>query len=345
MNREEMLFSRNTRRFFKEDQEIVREYNKTLINFPSGRTVAEEEDLIINKFGGKKLDLGYFYEHLDDFVFDSGGSDYLKGFSICDIIAIVTEEVIPEEYFFGLYLIEPEKDERYTKPYENQLLVFISSCDKINVYIASFLSNHTLRTNEYEEKYSSALCYFADGIFVYPSEIPPEVLYREKTRIISDLQMRVLDYDKKLIETKGNNVSSGRTIKEEEDIIFNKFGGKKIDPEYFYEHINELIVCVTDPEYYKTISVGKIIADVSEEIIPDEYFYGLYLLTLDKDDRFPFKFQNKLVVYIASRDGVNVYVSAFVTNRPCRSREFEKMLSSQLYYAEDGIVVFEDELP
>ena len=102
---------------------------------------------------------------------------------------------------------------------------------------------------------------------------------------------------------------------------------------------------MTDPEYYKTISVGKIIADVSEEIIPDEYFYGLYLLTLDKDERFPFKFQNKLVVYIASRDGVNVYISAFVTNRPCRSREFEKMLSSQLYYAEDGIVVFEDELP
>lgn len=313
MNREEMLFSRNTRRFFKEDQEIVREYNKTLINFPSDRTVAEEEDLIINKFSGKKLDLGYFYEHLDDFVFDSGGSDYLKGFSICDIIAI--------------------------------LLVYISSCDKINVYIASFLSNHTLRTNEYEEKFSSALCYFADGIFVYPSEIPPEVLYREKTRIISDLQKRVLDYDKKLIETKGNIVSSGRSIKEEEDIIFNKFGGKKIEPEYFYEHINELIVCVTDPEYYKTISVGKIIADVSEEIIPDEYFYGLYLLTLDKDERFPFKFQNKLVVYIASRDGVNVYISAFVTNRPCRSREFEKMLSSQLYYAEDGIVVFEDELP
>ena len=164
MDREEELYYRYFRSVFKDNQEAIREYNKTLINFPSGRTVAEEEDLIINKFGGKKLDLDYFYGHLDDFIFECGDRDHLKSSSICEIIEIATEEIIPEEYFYGLYLIELEKDERYTKPYENQLLVFISSCDKINMYIASFLSNHTLRTNEYEEKFSSALCYFADGI-------------------------------------------------------------------------------------------------------------------------------------------------------------------------------------
>ena len=52
-----------------------------------------------------------------------------------------------------------------------------------------------------------------------------------------------------------------------------------------------------------------------------------------------------MIVYIASRDGENVYLASFLNNRRFRFREFEKMLSSQLYYAEDGIVVFEDELP
>ena len=32
------------------------------------RTIAEEEDIIINKLKGKKLDTAYFYEHLTDFL-------------------------------------------------------------------------------------------------------------------------------------------------------------------------------------------------------------------------------------------------------------------------------------
>ena len=34
------------------------------------RTIAEEEDIIINKFGGKKLDTNYFYKHLSDFGYE-----------------------------------------------------------------------------------------------------------------------------------------------------------------------------------------------------------------------------------------------------------------------------------
>ncbi len=345
MDREEELYYRYFRSVFKDNQEAIREYNKTLINFPSGRTVAEEEDLIINKFGGKKLDLDYFYGHLDDFIFECGDRDFLKSSSICEIIETATEEIIPEEYFYGLYLIELEKDERYTKPYENQLLVYIASCDKVNVYIASFLSNHTLRTNEYEEKFSSALRYCVNGVISYENEIPEELLFRVKLRIIKDRQKKVLAYDKKLIETKGNNALPGRTIKEEEDIIFNKFGGKKLDADYSYENLKDFFFVGGTCKYLKFFSIPEIIALVTGEIIPEEYFYGLYLLPVEKDERYPFSCQKQMIVYIASRDGENVYLASFLNNRRFRFREFEKMLSSQLYYAEDGIVVFEDELP
>ena len=171
------------------------------------------------------------------------------------------------------------------------------------------------------------------------------MLYREKKRIISDLQKRVLDYDKKLIEAKGNIASSGRTIKEEEDIIFNKFGGKKLDADYSYENLKDFFFVGGTCKYLKFFSIPEIIALVTGEIIPEEYFYGLYLLPFEKDERYPFSCQKQMIVYIASRDGENVYLASFLNNRRFRFREFEKMLSSQLYYAEDGIVVFEDELP
>ena len=68
-----------------EYQQVVCEYDKIAIKRaelkpPSKpkRTIAEQEDIIINKYGGKKLDLNYFYNHLTDYFGERVNFDYVK---------------------------------------------------------------------------------------------------------------------------------------------------------------------------------------------------------------------------------------------------------------------------
>ena len=157
----------------EELQAKILEFNKSLSTKDDNkkRTIAEEEIIIFQKFGGKKLDIKYFYEHLSDFVFDCGDMEYLKSLSPCKLIFQVTEEVVPEEYFDSFYLITLEQDQNHTKPYDNQVIVYITSEDGVNVYIASLLRNHSIRSKEFNKQISSELCYYREGIAVYPNEV------------------------------------------------------------------------------------------------------------------------------------------------------------------------------
>ncbi len=157
----------------EELQEKILKFNKSLSrkNDNKKRTIAEEETIIFQKFKGKKLDVKYFYEHLSNFVFDCGDMEYLKSLSPCKLIFQVTEEVIPEEYFDSFYLITLKQDQNYTKPYDNQVIVYITSEDGGNVYIASLLRNHSIRSKEFNKQISSELCYYREGIAVYPREV------------------------------------------------------------------------------------------------------------------------------------------------------------------------------
>lgn len=138
---------------------------------PRNRTIREEEDIIIKQFGGKKLELDDFYKHLPDFIFNCGNVKDLESISPCKIIFNVTEEVIPEEYFYSFYLISLEENEKYEKSYDKEAIVYIASRDKENVYIASFLKNHIIRSKDFEKKLSSKICYYQDCIAVYPNEL------------------------------------------------------------------------------------------------------------------------------------------------------------------------------
>ncbi|MBQ8428690.1 MAG: hypothetical protein IJX30_01160 [Clostridia bacterium] len=160
-------------RTIEELQAEMLEFNKSLPRNAgdNNRTIAQEEDIIIQKFGGKKLDIEDFHERLSEFVFDGGDMEYLKSLSPCKIIFQLTEEVIPEEYFYSFYLITLAQDPNYTKPYDNQVIVYITSKDGVNVYIASLLRNHIIRDKLFDKKISSEICYYEDGIAVYPNEI------------------------------------------------------------------------------------------------------------------------------------------------------------------------------
>ena len=91
--------------------------------------------------------------------------------SPCKIIFNFTEEVIPEEYFYSLYLIPLKESEKYEKPYDKEVIVYISSRDGVNLYIASLLSNQTIRSEVYHRKLASEICYYKEGIAVYPSDM------------------------------------------------------------------------------------------------------------------------------------------------------------------------------
>ena len=49
----------------------------------NSKTIVQIEDVIINKYGGKKLDTDYFYNHLTDFFGPEVNIDYLKSISPC----------------------------------------------------------------------------------------------------------------------------------------------------------------------------------------------------------------------------------------------------------------------
>ncbi len=162
-------------------QQKMAEYNEKN-NLPiirkDSRTIAEEENIIINKYGGKKLNIEYFYEHLSDFFGVRNSLDYLRMASPCKIIFNYTEDLIPEEYFYSFYLIpigeEQKRKEDFIKDFAKEVLVYITSRDGINVYISGFINEYILLSREFTNELRSAINYCAEGIAVNFEDIENE---------------------------------------------------------------------------------------------------------------------------------------------------------------------------
>lgn len=117
-----------------------------------------------------------------------------------------------------------------------------------------------------------------------------------------------------------------RTIKEQEELLFNKFNATKIDVAEFYSHLDEYMCRATDVEIYKNMSPCKLIFNFTEMKFPDEYFYAFYKIPCDNKVALHFAHFSEMFAFIVSRDGKNVYASAPLNGSEFVSHsEFRKM--------------------
>ena len=174
-------------------------------------------------------------------------------------------------------------------------------------------------------------------------EIDKNKYYQKIGLEVAALQRKMLEYDQSLIQKRLNEGFSvkRRTIAEEEDIIINKFGGKKLDTNYFYKHLSDFGYEMEEIEYLKLVSPCKIIFNYTEELIPDEYFYSFYLISLKENEK---QHDKDLIVYITSRDGINVYISSALKNYQISPKELDRKICSAICYYEDGIAVYYEEM-
>ena len=132
----------------------------------NSKTIAQIEDVIINKYGGKKLDTDYFYNHLTDFFGPEVNIDYLKSISPCHMIDNYTEEIIPDEYFYSFYLI-PLKDElKKVDDFDKELIAYITSFDGKFVYDSGFMTC-VIDSLEFHKKLTNDIAYCADDVPIY----------------------------------------------------------------------------------------------------------------------------------------------------------------------------------
>lgn len=150
-------------------QANVAEYNLKhhlpVIN-KNSKTIAQIEDVIINKYGGKKLDTDYFYNHLTDFFGPEVNIDYLKSISPCHMIDNYTEEIIPDEYFYSFYVIPLAADLKCNEDHYKELIVFITSVDGKFVYDSGILT-FVINSLEYYSKLENDIAYCADDVPIY----------------------------------------------------------------------------------------------------------------------------------------------------------------------------------
>lgn len=166
-------------------------------------------------------------------------------------------------------------------------------------------------------------------------------LYQELFNDIHTAQLKMLEYNKK------NHLPSirkdSRTIREAEDVIINKFGGKKLDTAYFYEHLTDFFGPKSMMDYIKLLSPCKIIFHHTEEIIPDEYFHSFYWIPLKDELKHSNDYYKELLVYMTSIDGEHIYISGILTD-VIDSVEFDKELRRNIAYYEEGIAVFFEDI-
>lgn len=143
---------------------------------------------------------------------------------------------------------------------------------------------------------------------------------------IDTLQRQMLEHDKELIkkEENGESVTDNRTIAEQEKMLYEKVNAKKIDPEYFYSHLADFFDSGVELNYYKDASPCKVIENINEIIIPEEYFYSFYHIPLTEEKKMRFWCKHEelikycvkeLLFYITSRDGEDVYIAFFLNAR------------------------------
>ena len=164
---------------------------------------------------------------------------------------------------------------------------------------------------------------------------------------LGEIQKRMLEYDKKLIqkEQSGENQIVYRTIAEQEKLLFEKVNAKKIDLDYFHSHINDIFDYKSETEYFEIAPPCKIIHYLTEMVIPEEYFYSFYHIPLDKDHRTEnWHYDKELIFFVTSRDGKNVYISDFLNDGIVRERKYLDELYKTLGYFIPGIAIYEDDM-
>lgn len=168
---------------------------------------------------------------------------------------------------------------------------------------------------------------------------------RKKGIIIIEFeQQQMLLYDKEVIKREQmRSEQPKRTIAEVEDRILHQWGGKKLDLEYFYQHLEDFFGTHNPFEYVRMLSPCKIIYHYTEEVIPDDYFVSFYFIPLQDNQKKVDDFYKELVMYIASRDGKNVYAAGLLTPMIIGNKELSRRIEKELCYYQEGIgIYFED---
>lgn len=160
-------------------QQRMLEYDKKLIKKEQKaektidyRTVAEQEKILFEKVNAKKIDLDYFHSHINDIFDYKAPIDYITLAPPCKIIELLTEMVIPEEYFYSFYHIPLDKEHRTENwHYDKELIFFVTSRDGKNVYISDFLNDGIVRERKYLDELYKTLGYFIPGIAIYEDDM------------------------------------------------------------------------------------------------------------------------------------------------------------------------------
>lgn len=169
--------------------------------------------------------------------------------------------------------------------------------------------------------------------------------YNKLRAEVDGVQKEMLAYDQKIIEKENEySVQRNRTVKEEEDIILNQWGGKKLTTDSFYQHLEDFFGPNNDFEYLKMTSPCKIIFNYTEEIIPEEYFISFYVIPLQVKEKKKNDYYKEVVVYVTSRDGKNVYVASLLTSDVIDSEDVEKKLQKEVCYYREGIATYYEDM-
>lgn len=212
-------------------QKEVFEYNKKFVKIgKESRTISEEEQIILGKYNGKKIDLDYFYENIEKFIVNVYGD--MKKYSPCKAIVIDTECLIPDEYFYSFYLIPLKDDQKKQKYKDKELLAYITSRDGVTVYAAGFVCGGMIIGSEELEEELNDICCGEEDTPVYYNDLYDDY--------IDKFQIEMLEYDRKLVEKEKNIAVNKRTIGEEENIIINELGGEKVDSLYIDKFLDKL---------------------------------------------------------------------------------------------------------
>lgn len=338
----------------KELQRIVLDCDKESLTSvgslkKNDRTIAQQEH-IISEYGGIKLGNEYFYAHLSDYF--EGDIDYYKTATPCEIIFSKEEQIIPEEYFYSFYLIPTKGLKKENSGFGKEIIVYITSRDGVNVYICSLMNSFLLSDKELIDEFNSELAYYADGItFVYPKDINDATkrnlgkdaheFYRGQIRTISKQQAAIAEYNEK---HHSSVTSTNRTIAMQESVIINKYGGIKVDKDYFYKHISDIFGNRKYIDDFKMLSPCQIIFAETKVLIPEEYFYSFYLIPYNEQKKQTLGYGKEIIAYITSKDGVGVYACGCMNEYVFHSRKIIKDFELAMVYYANGIAVSNEDI-
>lgn len=200
-------------------------------------------------------------------------------------------------------------------------------------------------TEEQQETIGKELDMVEKGVKRPPmTEKEQEAFFEKKERRIKSLQRRMLNFDRLLLESEELPTDTGRTIAEEEQIIINKYGGKKLSTEYFYSHLSDFFKDNQVIDCLKKMSPCRIIYDETEEIIPEEYFFSFYIIPFGEEKKIEWSDYKELIAFITSRDGTYVYDAGTLTETIVSPDEQLKKIIQEVGFCPKDHVLYESEL-